>query len=87
MFSYSIYKRQLEALLSKYEEYVDNQFKMARKGSQSFESAFAMCNGYRDSLKEISNDAVFRTKLNNITYKILCYMIDADVKKEGIHNV
>lgn len=43
-----------------------------------------MYNGYRDSLKEISNDAVFRTKLNNITYKILCYMIDADVKNEDV---
>ena len=82
MFNYSLHKRQLEALLSKYEEYVDFQFEMARKGAQSFETAFAMCNGYRDSIRNVCDSAVFRIKVNSISSKEICYMIDADVKED-----
>lgn len=81
MFSYNLHYMQLEALLSKYEGYVDFQFEMARKGSQSFETAYQLCIGYRDSLKNICNDAVFRMKVNNISSKAICYVIDADVKE------
>lgn len=81
MFSYNLHKRKLEALLSKYEEYVDFQFEMARRGAQSFEMAYQLCRGYRDSLRKICNDAVFRMKVNNISSKVICYVINADVKE------
>lgn len=81
MFSYSMHKRQLEALLSKYEEYVDFQFEMVRRGAQSFREAYQLCRGYRDSLRNICDSAVFRMKVNNISSKAICYAINADVKE------
>lgn len=84
MFSYNLHRRQLEALLSKYEEYVDFQFEMARRGAQSFREAYWLCRGYRDSLRNICNDAVFRMKVNNISSKAICYVINADVKEGDI---
>lgn len=81
MFDYSLNKKQLETLLSKYEEYIDFQFREAKKGSQSFEMAFKMCNGYRDSLKNVCNSAIFRMKLNNISSKAICYVINAYTKE------
>ena len=81
MFDYGLNKKQLEALLSKYEAYIDSQFEMARKGTQSFEMAFKMCNGYRDSLKNVCDSAVFRMKLNNISSKAICYVINAYTKE------
>lgn len=81
MFSYSMHKMKLEALLSKYEEYVDFQFEMARRGAQSFREAYLLCRGYRDSLRNICDSAVFRMKVNNISSKAICYMLDA--MKEG----
>lgn len=81
MFDYSLNKKQLETLLSKYEEYIDFQFREAKKGSQSFEMAFKMCNGYRDSLKNVCNSAIFRMKLNNISSKAICYIINAYTKE------
>ena len=77
MFNYSLHRRQLEALLSKYEEYVDFQFEMVRRGVQSFNEAYRLCMGYRDSLRNICNDAIFRMKVNNISSKAICYMLDA----------
>lgn len=81
MFSYNLHYMQLEALLSKYEEYVDFQFEMARRGSWSFETAYQLCTGYKDSLRKICNDAVFRMKVNNISSKAICYMVDANIKE------
>lgn len=86
MFDYSLNKKQLEVLLNKYEEYIDFQFKKAKKGSQSFKNAFKMCNGYRDSLKNICDSAVFRMKLNNISSKAICYMLDIDIKEDNTND-
>lgn len=82
MFGYSLHRRQLEALLSKYEEYIDFQFEMARRGAQSFKEAYQLCIGYRDSLRNICDSAVFRMKLNNISSKAICYMLNVENKEE-----
>lgn len=86
MFDYSLHKRQLEALLSKYEEYIDFQFEMAKRGSQSFKEAYQLCSGYRDSLRNICDSAVFRMKVNNISSKAICYVINADVKEDDTND-
>ena len=86
MLSYSLFRRQLEALLSKYEEYVDFQFEMARRGAQSFKEAYQLCIGYKDSLRNICDSAVFRMKVNNISSKVICYMINADIKEDNTND-
>lgn len=86
MFSYSLHKRQLEALLSKYEEYVEFQFEIARRGAQSFKEAYQLCRGYRDSLRNICDSAVFRMKVNNISSKAICYVINANVKEDNTND-
>lgn len=86
MFDYSLNKEQLEALLSKYEEYVDFQFEMARRGAQSFKEAYQLCRGYRDSLRKICDSAIFRMKVNNISSKAICYVINADTKEKNTND-
>lgn len=81
MFDYSLYRKQLEVLLSKYEEYADFQFKMAKDGTKSFEEAYQLCIGYRDSLRNICDSAAFIMKVNNILRKVVYYMLNANVKE------